>query len=62
MTRKEQIINELEKVHGVELDANFDAGANGLCEDIHCPNPECSCWQEFTQEIQSQLSKQVVYQ
>lgn len=55
MSRKYDIIHELELEHEVELDPNSDAGVNGLCNDDACPRSECSCWSRFETAINAEL-------
>lgn len=55
---KEQIIQELEKVHGVELGVDFDAGENGLCNDGDCYySDECVCRDNFREAVDAELER-----
>lgn len=57
MTRKDQIIKELETIHGIELDNNFDT--DRLCDSETCRNSECFCWSDLRNSVESQLEDQV---
>jgi hypothetical protein len=56
MSKKQDIIHDLEMEYGVELDSNFDPGV--LCDGDSCRHDECSCWESFTEAVENQLDKQ----
>lgn len=57
--RYDSIVEEEEKDAGIELDPNFDAGVDGLCNGDNCRHSECECWDNFRLAVRSQLERQL---
>lgn len=57
-TRRDNIILELEDEFSIDLDSNFEAGVNGLCDGDTCRHDECECWDTFRKAVERQLIQQ----
>lgn len=58
MSKRDNIIKDLEDDFNDELDANFDAGVNDLCNGDNCRSEECICYENFEFAVREQLEKQ----
>ncbi len=56
MSKRDNIIDDLEKEYGVELDPNFDPSI--LCDGETCRSDECDCWDDFRKAVEVQLRQQ----
>lgn len=57
MSRRDNIIAELEEDYGAELDSNFDLSI--LCDGDTCRHSGCECWDEFRNAVENHLDNQV---
>lgn len=55
MSRRDAIIDEIEKEYGFECDVNFDSDA--LCDGDTCRSAECDCWDEFRNDVDNHLDE-----
>lgn len=53
MNRRETIINEQEKIFGIECDVNEDFDV--LCDGDTCRHSECDCWDDLRRDVESHL-------
>ena len=59
MSKRQEIVNELEDEIGEILDVNFDAGVNELCDGDNCRHgSNCVCHENFSAVVREQLEKQ----
>lgn len=50
-----EIIEELEDEYGLEVDPNFDADVNELCDGDRCRHSECDCHDNFRSAVRKHL-------